>query len=502
MRQDQNEKGSFSENEAYQSKNPLTYNNNHNHDQSSKASNGVKRFFIPALIIALIAGFFGGQQWTKRQYSIMNEDGFQLLQASYDRIHQKYLYDFDNEQLINGAIAGMVSSLGDQYSQFLPDEEGEQYVESYQSNFYGIGAEIRMENNRYFISSLIKDMPAEKAGLKPDDEIIQVDRQDIEGLSFNKLLSMVRGEKGTKVIIGVKRAGAEQVLEFEMERAEIPMHTVYSERLEQDIGVITITSFKQNTDKEFADALNDLQQEGKLKGLVIDLRSNPGGLLDQTINIASLFVPEGEKILDVVYKDERRSRSFVSRKGEKYDLPIAVIINEYSASASEVLSAALKETVGAHVVGVTSYGKGVVQSFEAFRDDSVLVLTEAEWKTPKGNSIHKTGVEPTHVVELPSYANLRAIPSDVELQLGSYGENVETLRKYLQALGYSISLEGNFDEELEQVLKQYEQKNGLTVDGKYTAADGASIIENIRQLLADNDTQLDKAIELLHQGNS
>jgi len=483
--------------------NENTYNDNENRmngRSEGRSTNGFSRFLIPLIILALIASFFAGQAWATRQYSLMDNKGFDLLQTTYERIHQKYLYELDDEKLIDGAIAGMVSSLGDTYSQFLPNEQGAEYAQSYQSNFYGIGAEIREENGRFFVSSLVKDMPAEKAGIKPEDEIVQVDRQPIEGMDFNELLSKVRGKKGTSVIIGVQRAGAADVLQFEIQRAEIPVNTVSSERLANDIGLISISGFKEKTDAEFSEALEKLQGEGELKGLIIDLRSNPGGLLEQTVNIASMLIPKGEKVVDVVYKDNSKRISYVSRGGEAFTAPIVVLINEYSASASEVLSAALKETVGAQIVGVTSYGKGVVQSYERFRDSSVLVLTEAEWKTPLDNSIHKIGVEPNYVVKLPEYASLHAIPSDVELKLGSYGDNVELLVQYLQTLGYSVPSEGVFDKELETVLRQYETAKGLPVDGVYTAQDGTAMIEDIRALLKENDTQLNKAIELLHQG--
>jgi len=448
-------------------------------------------------IVALAAGFLGGQLWTKRNNSIMNAEGFELLQATYERINEKFLYGAEQEGLVDGAIVGMVESLGDQYSQFLPDEQGEQYVDSYKSNFYGIGAEIKVVNDRYYISSLVKDMPAEKSGLKPDDEIVTVDQQSTSGLGMNELLGMVRGEKGTSVVIGVKRDGVEQVLEFDIERAEIPVYTVHSERLDGDIGLITISRFGEDTGKEFTDALQSLQQEGELKGLVVDLRSNPGGRLDATIEIAQQFIPEGGKILDVVFKNESHTNSYISQQKNPLQLPITVLINEYSASASEVLAAALKESADANVVGVTSYGKGIVQTYESFREGSVLVLTEAEWKTPSGNGIHGVGVEPTHVVELPEYSKLGMIKAGVQLKRGSYGDDVKLLEQYLQALGYAPSQEGLFDEQTERALKSYEQDKGLAVDGEYDAEVGAALVEDIRSMISQHDTQLQKALELL-----
>jgi len=448
-------------------------------------------------IAALLAGFLGGQLWTKRNYSILNAEGFDLLQATYTRINEKFLYGAKQEELVNGAIVGMVKSLGDQYSQFLPDEQGEQYVDSYKSNFYGIGAEIKVINDRYYISSLVKDMPAEKSGLKPDDEIVTVDDKSVSGLSMNELLGLVRGEKGTSVVIGVKRNGVEQVQEFNIERAEIPVYTVHAERLEGDIGKITISRFGEDTHTEFINALNGLEKEGSLKGLVIDLRSNPGGRLDSTIEIAQQFIPAGKKILDVVFKNESHTNSYVSKKNDPLQLPLAVLINEYSASASEVLAAALKESAGAYVVGVKSYGKGIVQTYESFREGSVLVLTEAEWKTPSGNGIHKVGVEPTDVVELPEYSKLGMISAGVELKRGSYGDDVLLLEQYLQVLGYEPSQGGLFDEQTEQALKLYERDKGLAVNGVYDDKVGAALVEDIRELIIQHDTQLQKALDLL-----
>lgn len=466
-------------------------------EESQKKSKQPTKTIIITVIIALVVGFFAGNYTTKARYSIMNAEGFQLLQAAYNKIEDKYLYGAESKDLINGAIQGMVNSLGDQYSQYLADEAGEQYVDSYHSNFYGIGAEVRQEGNRYIINSLVKDMPAEKSGLKPDDEVVTVDGQSIEGLSFNELLGLIRGEKGTSVTIGVKRGSADQIIEYKIERAEIPVYTVSSEQLENNIGYIAITRFAEKTDVEFKEALQKLQDEGELKGLIIDLRSNPGGLLNQTVEIANTLVPKGKKILDVVYKNDSRKVSYISKQEKTFDTPIVVLINEYSASASEVLTAALKESAGATVVGVTSYGKGIVQTYEQFRSGSVLVLTEAEWKTPEGNGIHKIGVEPNVTVELPEYASLHAVTSGVELKLHSYGDDVLSLQKILLALGYTPSDEGLFDEQTLEAVKQYQQDKGVTVNGVYNDELGTLLISDMRELIQSNDTQMEKALDIL-----
>lgn len=466
-------------------------------ESNEKKTSNSKKYISIFVVIALIVGFLGGRLWTTRQYSIMNAEGFNLLQASYSKIQDRYLYGANSGELINGAIAGMVSSLGDQYSQYLANEAGEQYADSYHSNFYGIGAEVRQEGESFFINSLVKDMPAEKSGMKPDDQIVLVNQESIEGLTFNELLGKIRGEKGTSVVVGIKRGQSEQIIEYNIERAEIPVHTVSSKLLENNIGLISISRFAEKTDTEFKEALTSLQTESELKGIIIDLRSNPGGLLNQTVEIANLLVPKGNKIVDVVYKNEAKTVSFVSKQEKSFDISIAVLVNEYSASASEVLTAALKESAGAYIVGVKTYGKGIVQTYEQFRSGSVLVLTEAEWKTPSGTGIHKIGIEPTNVVELPEYANLHAVTAGVELKLNSYGDDVLALQKMLLALGYSPSNNGLLDEATEKALKKYESDKGITADGVYTDQIGKLLIEDISNLLLANDYQLQKAEELL-----
>ncbi|MCR8657879.1 S41 family peptidase [Paenibacillus endoradicis] len=459
-----------------------------------KASNSNK-YLIIFVVIALIGGFWGGHAWTKRQYPVINAEGFDLLQASYNKIQDNYLYGADSGELIDGAIAGMVSSLGDQYSQYLADEAGENYADSYNKNFYGIGAEVQQKDGKFFISTLVKDMPAEKVGLKPADQIVTVDQQSVEGYTLNELLSKVRGKKGTSVVVGIKRG--ESITDFNIERAEIPVHTVTLNKLDNNIGMIAISRFTEATDVEFKEALASLMKDGNMKGLIIDLRSNPGGLLNQTVEIANVLVPNGKKILDVVYKNEEKTISFNSKQDEPFNTPIVVLVNQYSASASEVLAAALKESANARIVGVKTYGKGVVQTYEQFYSGSVLVLTEAEWKTPSGSGIHKIGVEPTDTVELPDYANLKPVSNGVELKLNSFGDDVIALQKILLVLGYSPSNNGLYDEETVQAVKQYESAKGISVDGIYTDEVGNLLVQDVRSLLQANDYQLQKAVQLL-----
>jgi len=268
-------------------------------------------------------------------------------------------------------------------------------------------------------------------------------------------------------------------------------------QLDNNIGMIAISRFTEATDVEFKEALADLTKDGNMEGLIIDLRSNPGGLLNQTVEIANVLIPNGKKILDVVYKNEEKTISFISKQEEPFNTPIVVLVNQYSASASEVLAAALKESANARIVGVKTYGKGVVQTYEQFRTGSVLVLTEAEWKTPSGSGIHKIGVEPTDVVELPDYVNLKPISTGVELKLNSFGDDVTALQKMLLVLGYSLSDNGLYDEATEKAVKEYKMSKGINVNGEYIDEVGNLLVQDIRNLLQANDYQLQKAEQIL-----
>ena len=459
-----------------------------------KPMNSQKKMYIVAGA-ALIIGCLLGNWWTTEKYSIMQVKGFQELQVAYQRIMNNYLNGADEAELLNGAITGMVDSLGDKYSQFLPLEKGEQFVDSYSSNFFGIGAEIKQTNEQFIINSLVKDMPAEKQGLKPNDRIVKVDQEDVTGLTLTELVTKVKGEKGTTVTITVLR-GTEE-LTYNIQRAEIPVYTVKHELLEDSLGYIAISRFAENTDKEFMAAFDDLNKQA-MTGLIIDLRSNPGGLVEQTKEIANILVPKGELIYEVVYKDESKRESYVSEQQKPVNIPIVVLVNEYSASASELLAAALKESAGAMVVGQKTYGKGVVQAFNQFRSGSVLSLTEAQWRTPHGEWINEQGVQPTHEVALPDYASLSPMPANTTLQRDDAGEKVELLQKLLAALDYNVEISGLYDEATANAIKQVQQKNELDANSIYTDQVGQAIVVMLQEKLLQEDTQLDAAISLLN----
>ena len=453
--------------------------------------NRMKKTTIIWFVVLLVGGFLLGHVWTKQRYSITSAEGFNELQVTYSRIMNNFLNGAEERDLIEGAIDGMVKSLGDQYSTYHPTEEGQEYVDSYAGNFYGVGAVIKDNNGKFTIESVYKEMPAEKSGLKPNDVILSVNGESSTGLTLQQLVSKVKGEKDTEVSITVLRG--EEELTFTMTRAEIPVYTVESEMLEGNIGYINILNFASETDTEFFNALDKLEAEG-MQSLVLDLRSNPGGLVEQARNIADVLVPKDEIIYEVVFKDEKRHMSYPSRQTEPFNKKVVVLVNEYSASASELLAAALKESAHAEIIGTTTFGKGIVQVFNQFKSGSVLVLTEAQWRTPEGSWINGKGVVPTQEVKLPEYAYYEPITSERLLQ-GDSGESVVQLKKWLEAIGFKLTSSEVYDKETVDAIKSLQLKYKLEATGAYTKELTSYIYNEVSELLKRNDTQLNAAIQ-------
>jgi len=453
--------------------------------------NKIKKTTLLWFAVLLVGGFILGHIWTKAKYAITEADGFNELEIAYERIINNYLNGADERALIEGAIDGMVKSLDDPYSTYHPQEKGEQYADSYESSFYGVGAVIKDNNGKFTIESVYKEMPAEKSGLRANDIIIAVDGQSAEGLTLLELVNKVKGEKDTDVTITVLRDNTE--LSFTMTRAEIPVYTVESEMLENNLGYINILNFAQETDVEFIEALNKLEQQG-MQALILDLRSNPGGLVEQAKNIADVLVPKGHTIYEIVFKDEKRHISYPSEQKKPFDKEIIVLVNEYSASASELIAAALKESAGAEIIGTKTFGKGVVQVFQQFNSGSVLVLTEAQWRTPNGSWINGEGVEPTKEVKLPEYAYYLPITAS-RLLLNDSGEQVSLLKNWLSAIGYAQTDSDQFDQTTEEAIKAIQAKNNLEVTGMFDQQLGGYIYSEVAKLLESNDTQLDAAIK-------
>ncbi|WP_235991764.1 S41 family peptidase [Metabacillus schmidteae] len=429
--------------------------------------------------------------------SAQENDPFGKLKSTYGILQSNYYKEVDTDKLVEGAIKGMVESLEDPYSVYMDVEEAKSFNENISSSFEGIGAEIQESNGNIMIVSPIKGSPAEGVGLKPKDIILKVDDKSVEGLSVNEAVMKIRGEKGTKVELQIQRAGVGE-LSFTITRDTIPLETVYSEVIEDNIGKIQITKFSETTGKELASALEELENKN-VKGLILDLRQNPGGLMDQALLMSDLFVSKGKAIMQV--EDRSGAKEiFKAENDQDVDLPITVLIDGGTASAGEIMAAALNQSAGIPLVGEKTFGKGTVQTANAFDDNSSVKYTTAKWLTPDGTWIHEKGIEPTVEAKLPDYANLPYINPENELKVGVSNTEVNAAQKMLEALGYNeVSEKGYFDKATENIVKQFQKDHNLEVNGVITKDTTIKIMELLQKKIQNNDTQVEKAISVLKE---
>nr|WP_062104866.1 S41 family peptidase [Bacillus niameyensis] len=478
---------------------------NQNQDNSSETNDyfRMKKFKFIMLIFVLVfstAGVtiaalsLGGDK--PANVVIQERREFNKLYQAYDELERKYYKEINPDDLINGAIDGMVNALGDPYSDYMTKEENDQFQESISASFEGIGAEIQEKDGYIVVVSPIKESPAEKAGILPNDKIITVDDQNIQGMSSNEAVLLIRGEKGTKVTLGILRGESNKEIKITIKRDEIPINTVYSEMLDNHIGKIQITSFSEHTDKELSEALKELQDKG-MESLILDLRRNPGGLLNQAIALSELFVPKGEKILQV----ENRNgaiEEYIAKSDNKINVPTVMLIDGGSASASEILAAAASETANIPLIGEKSFGKGTVQTARNFSDGSNVKYTMAKWLTPKGNWVHENGIEPDYKVGLPEYANLPYISPDNEWKKSAMSDDIKAAEEMLKVLGYDPGkIDGYFDDKTEEAIKKLQKDENLKVTGILSGDTSLKLMTKLSNHLIENDPQVNKAVEVL-----
>jgi len=323
----------------------------------------------------------------------------ELFSDAISVIRADYVEEKTSKDLIYGALKGMLSSL-DPYSQFMdPDTYSEMKVET-EGEFGGIGIEITLKDDLLTIISPIDDTPAYKAGIKAGDKIVKIDGSTTKDLTLIDAVKKLRGKPGTDVTIIVLRESDKKLLEFTITRAIIKIESIKkAEMLEPGIGYIRLTEFQENTPKDMSNALKKLEAEG-LKGLILDLRNNPGGLLDVAVDVGGKFIQEGKIVVSTKGRVEGQNIEFKSRnKNNHLDYPIVVIINGGSASASEIVAGALQDYKRAILLGTKSFGKGSVQTVVPMPDGSGIRLTTSKYFTPNGRSIHGLGIMPDIVVE-------------------------------------------------------------------------------------------------------
>jgi carboxyl-terminal processing protease len=312
-------------------------------------------------------------------------------------VQQNYVDDIDTQETIEGAIKGMLSSL-DPHSSFLkPDDFKELQVET-KGSFSGIGIEITVKDDMLTVVSPIEDTPAFKAGIQAGDRIIKIEGESTKEMSLVEAVKKLRGQKGSAVTISIHREGWLDLQEFTIIRDVIPIVSVRSNILEPGYGYIRITNFQRNTAEDLQKNLEDLTGQGVLKGLILDLRNNPGGLLDSSVKIVDIFLEEGIIVSTKGRLQDQNMEFSAHGGGAEYDFPIVILINGGTASASEIVAGALQDHKRALILGTQSFGKGSVQTIIPMADGTGLRLTTARYYTPNGTSIQATGITPDVLV--------------------------------------------------------------------------------------------------------
>ena len=315
-------------------------------------------------------------------------------------VNSKYLNvsDIDETKAIDGAIEGYIDSLGDEYTEYIPADEMKEYTESIMGNFVGIGIYMikNTEKNLVQVLSPIRESPAEKAGIKAGDLITKVNGVSYTADQMTEMSNTIKGEEGSNVTIEVLRG--EQTLTFEVTRAKVNTNPIYSEKLENNIGYLEITSFDEGVAEDFKSKYLALKEQG-IKGLVIDLRDNGGGLVDEALKIVDYIVPKNQTTLITVDKDGKEEVS-KSKEDRLIEEPVVVLVNSSSASASEIMAGALKDLECATIVGTKTYGKGVIQQLLTLSNGAGLKITVEEYYTPNKTKINKVGIKPDYEVLL------------------------------------------------------------------------------------------------------
>ncbi len=339
--------------------------------------------------IGISAEEYENYQRIKKNYGQL--DGLQQL------IEQRYYLPVDTEKLYEGIYKGLFAGIGDPYSSYLTKKEYEDLMIAASGEYEGIGVTIAPDKQGFInVVAPIDDTPAFKAGIKPEDKIIAVDGMDYSGDSIDAAAAAMRGEEGTVVSIKILRGS--ETLELDIKRSKIVLETVKSEIMDGNFGYIRISSFEKHTADDFKKALRNMEISGA-KGLIIDLRDNPGGLVDVSIKIADALLPEGI----ITYPEDRQGeKHYYKSDPTATDIPYVILINGGSASASEIVAGAIKDNGGGKIVGTTSYGKGIIQEILQLDNGDATKLTVMQYFSPDGNVIHEKGVEPDYKVDLTS----------------------------------------------------------------------------------------------------
>lgn len=359
-----------------------------------------RRYFLVSLVTVLVS-LVSVTAFRSATAAGNDYESIELFTDVLAIVKKSYVEEVDTKKLIYGAINGMLSAL-DPHSSFMPPETYKELKLDTKGEFGGLGIEISIKDGMLTVISPIEDTPAYRAGVKSGDQIVKIDDKFTKDLTIMDAVKRMRGNKGSKVTLTIMREGFDKPKEFPLVRDIIQVKSVKFKMLDDGYGYVRIAQFQEKTADDLQKALSSLNEtsKGKLRGLVLDLRNDPGGLLDQAVKVSEVFLDEGKLIVYTEGREKDAQMRFSSRKGDKQpNYPIVALINSGSASASEIVAGALQDHKRAVVMGVQSFGKGSVQTIIPLSDNSGLRLTTAKYYTPSGRSIQAKGITPDIVVE-------------------------------------------------------------------------------------------------------
>ena len=381
----------------------------------------IKKFLTILLILSFSTSVYSDEK--KEVYKYLN-----LFGEAFEKIKNNYVEEVTVKKLIESAIDGMLNSL-DPHSSYLNTEELDELRVQTKGEFGGLGIEVTLENGLVKVISPIDDTPAERAGVKSGDLITHLDDEPVLGMTLSEAVSIMRGKVGSKIKLRVSRNEVES-LDIEITRAIIELKAVKS-RLEDNIGYIRVSSFNQKVDQEIIKAIKsfDKQKESKIVGYVLDLRNNPGGLLDQAVNVTDIFLEKGEIVSTRGRKKSEGNRYNAVKNDLINGLPLVVLINQGSASASEIVAGALQDHKRAIIMGTKSFGKGSVQTIIPSGENVAIKLTTARYYTPLGRSIQQTGIDPDILVEQAELKKIEQISKRQESDLRGSIKNEQAVKE-------------------------------------------------------------------------
>ncbi len=417
-----------------------------------------------------------------------------IIFEAIEVITNNYFIPIEKETLIEGAVKGMIDSLDDPQLRFYDPDDLEEFLSETRGSYSGIGVRIIEAYGDIVVFEVFAGSPAEHSGLTPGDRIVEAAGFELTNQGVNRAVELLRGPAGTSVNILLNRPGSDEPINLAVGRDEINISTVSSEMLADGLGYIKIDSFDSNTFNEFSGQFRQMEMAGLSKGLILDLRNNPGGLVDQAVEVAKMLVPEGE-IVRLVGRDGVVQNIYYSSAAEK-PYKMVVLINEDSASSAELLAGALQDRGAALLVGQTTYGKASVQQLARLSGGNAILLTMARYFTPSGHDIHEHGINPDFYVEMPEILRYYRYFLPGRLEEDDYGPNVEFLQLMLEELGYNVNPSGYFDLKTSIALTTFQEDAGLTGTGKFDDKTWVILREAIDRAFRENDEQLNYVIEM------